>query len=149
MSPVVQNASRGPVEIGLSVDGNAPLRFRPRDTVAGVATINCVNPVEPEYAELMLFWRTEGRGDEDHEVVAIERLVPTGARLGAGREERRFSFQLPDMPWTHHGRLLKLNWTVGLYVKSPGLDELFVEVPFVLHARPEVFAAAADAPRAS
>lgn len=65
-----------------------------------------------------LVWRTSGKGDADHAEVGSVELDP---RTPA------FSLQLPLLPLSYEGKLLKIQW----FVVAKNLDAS-VEVPFVV-----------------
>jgi hypothetical protein len=63
----------------------------------------------PRVLEARLFWFTRGKGTEDVEVVATERVA---APASAG--EQVFRFTLPEGPWSFSGRLISLLWAIEL-----------------------------------
>lgn len=85
-----------------------------------------------ESADLVLFWRTEGRGTTDETIAVTEPLPLTGAPSG-GQIEHSFSVAAPRIPWTYHGQLIKIHWHVGVYVKPSRGREVGQDVEFVLH----------------
>ena len=91
-------------------DGRAS--FSPGETVEGEA--RWALPEAPESVEVRLFWRTEGEGNADLDV------VETVAFDGPGSSGRRaFTLRLPAGPWSFQGPLIHLLWAVEL-VASPG-----------------------------
>jgi len=90
-------------------------------------------------AELRLFWRTEGEGNEDLEVVAtvpFDRPQP--------RDQRAFEVTLPDGPWSFNGLLIHLLWALEL-VTEPGEHAARVELTMAPGGR-EIQLQAADDP---
>jgi hypothetical protein len=63
----------------------------------------------PRELEARLFWFTRGKGTEDVEVIATERVA---APASAG--EQVFRFKLPEGPWSFSGRLISLLWAIEL-----------------------------------
>ena len=118
--------------------------YQPGDTVSGTVTITSESEWRALYAEVVLFWHTEGKGERDDGVVARLELAGKGSMVPRV-VELTFSFQLPDMPWTYHGRVLKVHWMLGVYVKPSGGSEQSVELPLVMHSRPGLFRSGGDA----
>lgn len=79
---------------------------------------------EVQEIELHLLWHTEGKGDEDVEVVERKTLSNIS---NTGREQ--FSFKLPDSPYSFSGQLISLVWGIEAVVKPGKTSEL---VEFVL-----------------
>jgi hypothetical protein len=72
----------------------------------------------PQEVELRLFWRTEGKGTRDVEVVETIGFNATG------RQDRRsFSFQLPDSPYSFSGKLVSIVWALELVISPTGETE--------------------------
>lgn len=61
----------------------------------------------PEAVEVRLFWRTSGKGDDELGVVAVHRIDSPDI---AGEEA--FALELPTRPWTWHGKLISLDWSL-------------------------------------
>ena len=119
--------------VNLSLDGSRR-RFAPGETVSGSIMVTCVEDWIVASAEVMLFWRTEGRGDQDTGVAATMVLAPPGATAGRALQGA-FSFILPDMPWTYHGTALKIHWVVGAYARPRMGKEVSGEQEIILHPR--------------
>ena len=63
----------------------------------------------PGKVELRLFWRTEGKGTKD--VNIVDKIIFDNARQ---QERRDFRFQLPNGPYSFSGRLISLIWALEL-----------------------------------
>ncbi|MFN2385334.1 MAG: hypothetical protein ABR576_03450 [Thermoanaerobaculia bacterium] len=86
--------------------------FRPGEEVRGAASWSLEAP--PETVEVRLFWHTQGKGDQDVDVVE-KTVLP-----GAGQTDRReFHFRLPDGPYSFSGKLISLVWSIEV-VALPG-----------------------------
>jgi hypothetical protein len=86
--------------------------FRPGEEVRGVASWSLEAP--PETVEVRLFWHTQGKGDQDVEV------VEKTAFDGPGQSDRReFRFRLPHEPYSFSGKLISLLWSIEV-VAAPG-----------------------------
>ena len=116
--------------------------FAPRDRIAGSVEVNADGPWECDRAEVVLFWRTEGRGDEDHGVAEVLELAPP-KQSAQPSIRRSFLFTAPVFPWTYHGRAIKIHWVLGVYVKEKRQPEEHEEVALVIHPRHASFAAKA------
>lgn len=86
--------------------------FRCGERVEGVAGWRLEKP--PTSAELRLFWFTRGKGTEDVGVVQIARFEAPQLEEG-----RKFSFTLPNEPWSFSGQLVSLIWALELVIE-PG-----------------------------
>jgi hypothetical protein len=94
--------------------------FAPGDTIDGEASWTLPGP--PETVELRLFWRTEGAGNADLEVV--ESLPFASAQAS---DRRTFQIRLPAGPWSFQGPLIHLVWGLEL-VALPGEDAARVDL---------------------
>jgi hypothetical protein len=94
--------------------------FSPGESVEGDAGWTLAEP--PRAVALRLFWRTEGTGNEDVEVVdSLTFDAP------AARDKRAFSFRLPAGPWSFRGPLIHLLWGLEL-VAEPGEETARVDL---------------------
>jgi hypothetical protein len=94
--------------------------FRPGDVVEGVAGWRSPQPLRS--VELRLFWFTRGKGTED--VGLVNQLRFESPQLEEGR---RFSFTLPNEPWSFSGELVSLIWALEL-LAEPGDQSIRVEL---------------------
>lgn len=75
----------------------------------------------PKKAEVSIFWKTEGRGKGDRQVVASQALDPNMV-LNMQRRQYAFALDLPeDAPITYDGFLFRLMWEVEVRIDFPGL----------------------------
>jgi hypothetical protein len=88
------------------------LEFGPGDTIQGMAGWQL--DVPPKKIQLFLMWYTMGKGDEDACVVEECEIVTRSSR-----EEKPFSFDLPDRPYSFEGKLIALQWTLELVTHDP------------------------------
>jgi hypothetical protein len=65
----------------------------------------------PGEIQLRLFWRTSGKGTKD--VKVVERINFDNPKRA---EDRAFSLQLPDGPYSFSGKLISLVWALELVV---------------------------------
>jgi hypothetical protein len=73
---------------------------------------------ELSQVELRLFWHTQGKDNQDIEV------VETVSFNAPGRRDRRdFRFQLPYSPYSFSGKLFSLEWALELVFPSTGETE--------------------------
>jgi len=93
-----------------TVDGTTS--FRPGDAIEG--TVRWQLPEPPEAVELRLFWSTEGKGDQDLQVVEV---VPFASP--AAQDRRAFHIRLPEGPYSFSGKLITLGWALEA-VAQPG-----------------------------
>lgn len=114
---------------GRSLDGMPA--FQPGETVSGQSRFMPEDDVTVDKFEVQLVWYTEGRGDQDLNVISSVEggvgLLTAGIPI-----ETRFSFKLPDYPWSYKGELLNIIWGVRVLV-DPAKGRTFHEsVPFVV-----------------
>ena len=70
----------------------------------------------PERLELFLFWHTSGKGTND--VSVIDSRVYENVLVS---DEQRFSFTLPQGPYSFSGKLITLQWSLELTVIPKGI----------------------------
>lgn len=87
-------------------------RFQPGDTIEGNARWQ-LEP-EPNGLELRLFWFTQGKGNQDVEVIRKISINNAGA---SGR--RNFALVLPEGPYSFRGKLISLVWAIELVSDEP------------------------------
>ena len=100
--------------IQIQTDGGA-VTFRPWQEIAG--TVSWQLDQRPESLDVRLFWYTEGKGDQDVEVIET---VPF--ENPAPQDSRPFRFTLPEGPYSFSGQLISLIWCLEAVAK-PG-DEV-------------------------
>ena len=93
-----------------TVDGATS--FLPGDAVEG--TVRWHLPEAPDAVELRLFWSTEGKGEQDLQVVET---VPFAGP--AAQDRRAFRIRLPEGPYSFSGTLITLGWALEA-VALPG-----------------------------
>jgi len=87
-------------------------KYRPGEAVEGVAFWELEAP--PTSVEIRLFWRTQGKGTVDVEVVQSQ-------PCGKGQNDRRpFRFVLPAGPYSVSGTLISIVWGVELVTEPSG-----------------------------
>ena len=102
---------------GLSLQlADGKTKFRPGERVEGLAFWELDEA--PKSLEVRLYWRTQGKGTVDLEIVRTE-LVPVP--FAAGR--RAFAFELPAGPYSMSGRLVSIVWGVELVAEPKGQSE--------------------------
>ena len=78
--------------------------FRPGEVLEGEVVLT--GPAVPADVEVLLHWRTEGKGTRDTKIA--ERL-----KLGHCTGERTpFKLKLPDAPYSFSGKLVSLVWSI-------------------------------------
>lgn len=98
----------------LRIDLDEERGFFPMETVTGRAHWDLPDGA-PDGLELRLFWYTEGKGDQDVEVVETQ-PVPAGSPRG----EAAFRFRLPHEPYSFSGKLITLAWAFELVDEATG-----------------------------
>ncbi|HRC84785.1 MAG TPA: hypothetical protein PK413_04165 [Thermoanaerobaculia bacterium] len=98
-------------QLGIETEGRRST-FAPGDVIRGTVDWQLDGP--PNRVDLRLFWYTEGKGDSDLGVVAVENFEQPGQR-----DRRSFSLQVPEGPLSFSGTLISLLWAIEL-VAAPG-----------------------------
>lgn len=94
-------------ELRIELNGGRT-NFRSGELVRGIAKWELTDG-DVRAVELRLFWYTEGKGDQDIEIVHVERFDVAGT-LG----EEPFAFRLPMQPYSFSGKLITLQWALEL-----------------------------------
>lgn len=94
-------------------------KYRPGETIEGVAFWELAQPASS--IELRLFWRTQGKGTVDVEVVQAQPLS------GGAQDRRPFRFVLPPGPYSVSGTLVSIVWGVEL-VSEPSGESASLEI---------------------
>lgn len=95
--------------------------YQPGEIISGKLTWQLPEPADS--AELRLFWFTQGKGDEDVEIV--ERMQAQPAQRG----ELSFRFTLPGSPYSFSGKLISLTWAIEGIIGDEHYREEFVLSP--------------------
>src|SRR5882672_9262525 len=95
-------------------------KYRPGEAVEGVAFWEL--DAAPIAIELRLFWRTQGKGTVDVEVVQSMPVAKPAAK-----DRKPFRFPLPAGPYSVSGKLVSIVWGVEL-VAEPSVDASSVEI---------------------
>ena len=102
--------------------------FKPGELITGNLSVEATGDWVVGTFNLILLWRTEGRGNTDQ--AAAEQVVvrKTGERMPS-KFSQPFSLRLPPHPVTTFGNLVRLQWWIGLYVRAKRGKEHFFELP--------------------
>jgi hypothetical protein len=95
-------------------------KYRPGEVLEGVAFWEL--DTAPRTLEVRLFWRTQGRGTVDVEVVQSLPFPGVGAR-----DRRPFRMTLPPGPYSVSGTLVSVVWGVEI-VTEPSGDSASAEI---------------------
>jgi hypothetical protein len=88
-------------------------RYRPGETVEGVAFWDLSSA--PQSIEVRLYWRTQGKGTVDLEIVGNVKFSPVGPQ-----DRRRFRLVLPAAPYSVSGKLISIVWGVEVVSEPKG-----------------------------
>jgi len=97
-------------------------KYKPGEAVEGVAFWEL--DAAPRSVEVRFFWRTQGKGTVDLEVVQALPLTSKGAR-----DRSAFRFPLPPGPYSVSGPLVSIVWGVEV-VAEPGGDAASMEITY-------------------
>jgi len=95
-------------------------KYRPGETLEGVAFWDL--PELPRAIEVRLYWRTQGKGISDVEVVQAVRFDRIAAQ-----DRRPFRMTLPPSPYSVSGILVSILWGVEI-VAEPTVQGANVEI---------------------
>jgi hypothetical protein len=88
---------------------------------------------EGQGVELAVLWETEGKGDTDLGVIYYRVLVDGNSPPSAARAEHKFEVQLPALPLTYNGTLIKIVWCVRIRrIGRIGSQDTVIDQPFEL-----------------
>ena len=112
----------------------SPGHYEPDERVDGFVILDAGDQAgaEVHYAEVMLFWQTDGKGTQDEGIVGRFEILEKDTPLPA-RHEHRFSWEMPRIPWSYQGKLIKINWYVGAYARAGRNDEISSRIDIVLY----------------
>ena len=99
--------------------------FTPGDTISG--TVSWLTTQGTESIALRLFWFTSGRGTQDVEL--ISELEWPVSPSNPSESSEKFSFTLPNEPYSFSGELVSLTWALEA-VKLP--EETSIRHEFTL-----------------
>jgi hypothetical protein len=88
-------------------------KYRPGEWVEGVAFWSLT--AAPESIEVRIYWRTQGKGTQDLEIVRNVKFTQVGLE-----DRRPFRLQLPAAPYSFSGKLITLAWGVEIVVEPAG-----------------------------
>ena len=90
--------------------------FRPGEELKGEARWTL--DVKAKSAEVRLFWYTEGKGTRDLQVV--DTII---FQTPKENDERSFTFNLPEAPYSFSGKLISLIWAIELVIEPGDLAQ--------------------------
>ena len=99
---------------------DAKTKYRPGERLEGVAFWELSE--KPRSLEVRLYWRTQGKGTVDLEIVRS--VAFDGVALN---DRRPFSMELPPGPYSVSGKLVSIVWGVEL-VAEPGGQSDHLEI---------------------
>jgi hypothetical protein len=88
-------------------------KYFPGETVEGVAFWDLA--MIPNQIEVRLYWRTQGKGTVDLELVRIVRFDTP-----ALQDRRPFRLEVPAAPYSMSGKLISIVWGVELVCEPAG-----------------------------
>jgi hypothetical protein len=112
--------------------------FLPGAQVEGEALLLHTGQWTALHVDVVLFWRTQGRGNRDEATAAVANLARFEQKMPSSFSQQ-FSFTLPQHPWTYLGRMLKVRWYIGLYVAGDDKIDAELEMPILVHPQPVRF----------
>jgi len=88
-------------------------KYRPGEMLEGVAFWQLEEA--PRSIEVRLYWRTQGKGTVDLEIVRSVKFQDVGAS-----DRRPFVIELPPGPYSVSGKLISILWGVELVAEPKG-----------------------------
>ncbi|MEQ8819958.1 MAG: hypothetical protein RLY93_06910 [Sumerlaeia bacterium] len=122
-------------ELSLEIEGGES-GFRPGDTLRATVNVRANGIWTARGGTLDLLYWTEGQGDEDRATAHRETLFTKDQQVNA-QFRKTFTLTAPQFPWSYHGNRIKIHWCLGLYVRAKGEDQQLLELPLVIHPRPQ------------
>lgn len=107
------------------------MRFEPRSRLNGTVTVTPGKDIRAKRVYAQLQWHTEGRGDRDEGVAAA--VAFNDAQLRANMPMvGRFTFDLPEAPWSFAGHYINIVWEILLVVDIPLATDIRASQPFIM-----------------
>jgi hypothetical protein len=103
----------------------------PGENLEGTIRLHSEHEWTADYVELLVWWHTSGKGQQDKGVMHKQAFAEKGQRIPT-RVDHHFRIRLPQAPWTYHGRLIKIDWFVGAYAREHGQEEEAIIKPIRL-----------------
>lgn len=116
---------------------DAARAFKPGGRLSARVKLHAPTEWRADYLDIVVFWRTEGLGDEDKGIIAKETPFDKAATVPASFEFP-LAVDLPQMPWTYPGRTLKIRWFIGVFVDPKPGAEIGREFEVIVHPRPDL-----------
>jgi hypothetical protein len=88
-------------------------KYLPGETIEGVAFWELATT--PEFLEVRLYWRTQGKGTVDLEIVRNMKFTQVGLQ-----DRRPFRLDVPAAPYSVSGKLISIVWGVELVSEPEG-----------------------------
>ncbi|MEO8377203.1 MAG: hypothetical protein ABI579_05990 [Candidatus Sumerlaeota bacterium] len=112
--------------------------FKPAEVVIGALEVQCATEWTVETFNLVLLWRTDGKGNVDKGAADSAVIRKRGERMPI-TVKQPFSLRLPPHPVSTLGSTIRIYWLVGLYVRAKGGKEQFFELPIASTFQEEQF----------
>lgn len=87
--------------------------FRPGETVEGRIVWEMMSAI-PQKMKSRLRWQTEGKGDDDQEVIEEIEWSPSSTS-----GEQKIRFELPRGPLSLDGKLIRIHWYIDAETHKP------------------------------
>jgi len=104
--------------------------YAPGGNVTGLVRIETPDALKINKVDVMLEWKTSGKGDKDSAQIDVQEIVKGGQIDGL--VEVPYSLMLPAAPCSYHGRLIKIEWCVKVRIDRPWAFDIYGEWPFVV-----------------
>ena len=121
--------SSSQVIIGLADDRRA---FQPGELLRAECSVDPPPTDEIVALEWSAYWRTEGKGDEDGESIAVEVDSASEGEHLDPYTLKPIEVQLPRSPLSYDGVIVKIRWFVSAHVRLRGGEELEGQAEFQL-----------------
>jgi hypothetical protein len=116
----------------IELDDN-PRFFLPGQAISGRYRLDPSYRIPKVQAlEWSIAWSTEGKGDEDHGVHAIQTIHSPNGGMRQPDSWRRFEAILPPSPLSYDGLIVKVIWRVRVRAVFGRKDEWVGDLPFGL-----------------
>jgi hypothetical protein len=87
--------------------------FLPNESVSGTVTWKLEKNQIANEVIVMLKWYTDGKSDEDMQVIAQEKVSHPDSE---GSHD--FTLQLPQFPWSYEGQLFSIKWCIEAQINK-------------------------------
>lgn len=106
--------------------------FNPGGRIHGIATLHSQDLSLLDRVDTSIYWQTTGHARQESQVIYLHSpLIHTQIQ---GTHHFPFAADLPCLPLTYNGFLIKISWHVRVWVHQSGVGEGGLILPFIVQS---------------